>query len=573
MKKFFSYVAALLIVFSCAHKSEVILPKTLLFSPITPEYLQDTATSWQQTGFDGFLFDQIMSNWADDIWATDGDSTSRGENDVTFQRVKKCNEECQQVGITENFVKIAFYSQVPLWTNEKAWEKFLYNFSEVARFAKLTSCRGIALDIEYVSEQYELDWKGYDFSGYTEFDLHRAALKRGEQLVQSMLAQYPEMVFLMLPEGFTFYGPLAADFLVGAVKGMAAANAPGGLHLLTEATYDITSTLGLIHYKLNLETKIVQRFSESMRRYWKDKCSIALGGWPLGYYRKIVNVQGEFIGWSGKEEKFGNQIVGSYADKSSRFSPQEFRNQYAGLLLGSGRYCWIYGHGATWWQFSEKEAEKYGQVSNSELPAEAQLAEYKAIVRDKWMSTPDIQALADLIKNGHTEEYLSAMNFIKQFHVIGPFGCASCNNFDTQFSPEKEINLRAEYQGSLGKAKWQTLSIDLQSGYLDFVPFFHPTDWVCVYAFCEVVSVQEQSAQLRLGTNDMGALWFNGQKVFSHNGERTAALDDDIIPVRLNKGTNSILVKVCNTELNWGMYLRITDEKGEALQNLEFVTR
>jgi hypothetical protein len=68
----------------------------------------------------------------------------------------------------------------------------------------------------------------------------------------------------------------------------------------------------------------------------------------------------------------------------------------------------------------------------------------------------------------------------------------------------------------------------------------------------------------------MGALWFNGEKMLAQNVERTAVLDDDIIPVRLKKGENSIVIKVCNTELNWGMYLRITDEAGDALQNLIF---
>ena len=68
----------------------------------------------------------------------------------------------------------------------------------------------------------------------------------------------------------------------------------------------------------------------------------------------------------------------------------------------------------------------------------------------------------------------------------------------------------------------------------------------------------------------MGVLWFNGEKVLSHNEERTAVLDDDIIPVQLKKGENTILVKVCNTELNWGLYLRITDDNGDAISDLKF---
>jgi len=162
------------------------------------------------------------------------------------------------------------------------------------------------------------------------------------------------------------------------------------------------------------------------------------------------------------------------------------------------------------------------------------------------------------------------MNFVKQFQVIGPFGCKDCNNFENIFPPEKEINFDTEYKTQSGKVKWQTLSIDEQTGYLDFTKYFKPKDWVCVYASCNINCPNEQLAQIRLGTNDMGALWFNGEKALSQNIERTAVLDDDIIPVQLKKGENTILVKVCNTELNWGLYLRITHENGDSMQNLNF---
>ena len=52
--------------------------------------------------------------------------------------------------------------------------------------------------------------------------------------------------------------------------------------------------------------------------------------------------------------------------------------------------------------------------------------------------------------------------------------------------------------------------------------------------------------------------------------ERSAVLDDDVLPVQLQKGENTILMKVCNTEMNWGLYLRITDTDGNALTNLNY---
>ena len=114
MRKMHLSLINILLICGCASKMEVIMPHTLLFSPITPEYLRDTADNWKATGYDGFLLAHIMHDWSDDVWATDGDSTTRSENDQTLKRVKSCNDECRKQGITENFIKVAFYSHVPL---------------------------------------------------------------------------------------------------------------------------------------------------------------------------------------------------------------------------------------------------------------------------------------------------------------------------------------------------------------------------------------------------------------------------------------------------------------------------
>jgi len=565
---FFSLIGIVLIC-GCAEQSRISTPNTLLFSPITPEYLKDTAAEWKATGFDGFLFSGIMRNWADDIWAADGDDTTRGENDQTFKRIKLCNDECRKHGITENFIKVAFYSHVPLWTDDAAWEKFNENFRQAARFARMAGCRGIALDIEYVGEQYDLDWQGYDYKGYTKDELRSAAVKRGRELTKAMLESYPDMVFLTLPEGINYYGPLATDLFVGMVQGMAESDAPGGVHLLTEHSYKMVNTLGLIHYTKSLNSKILDNLDETTARYWKEKCSIVLGGWPLGYYRDILDENGERIGYSGKVEKFGDKIVGSYADKSSNYPPEDFRNQYAGMLLAGKRYCWIYGHGATWWHFTEADVAKYGNVGNSTLPIDERLDDFKSVLREKWMSSDRMKEISRMVRESTSDEFLQLLNFVKEFRIIGPFGRKSLNNFGTIFPPEEEIDFDADYAGSDARVHWQSASVDA-TGYLDFLEHLSPTDWVCAYACCKIVSPKTCPAQIRLGTNDTATVWLNGEKILSENIERAAAPDSDILSVRLENGENTVLIKVCNTEFNWGLFLRITDGRGDSLKGLTF---
>jgi len=185
------------------------------------------------------------------------------------------------------------------------------------------------------------------------------------------------------------------------------------------------------------------------------------------------------------------------------------------------------------------------------------------------MPSGQLKKLSQKVRQYESVEFLQVLGFVKTFKVIGPFGCKSCNSFSKAFPPEKEIDFGAGYPGSTADVHWQTYSIDTD-GYLNFLNYLAPSDWVCAYAYCKVTSPQAVSAQIRLGSNDTVTLWFNGEKILSKNVERSAAPDSDILPIQLKEGENTILVKVCNTELNWGMYLRITDEAGDALKNLAF---
>jgi hypothetical protein len=373
---------------------------------------------------------------------------------------------------------------------------------------------------------------------------------------------------LKLPEGIYFYGPLATDLLAGMIRGMAEVNAPGGLHLLTERSYKMVSTIGLIHYVHGLESDILKHLDKHTARYWKNKCSVSLGGWPLGYYREIRDESGERLGYSGRVEKFGDKIVGSYADKTSNYPPEDFRNQYAGMLLTSKRYCWIYGHGATWWHFTEADVAKYGNVSNSALPVDERLDEFKAVLKEKWISSGSLFEISQKVRKHDTGDFLQTLNFVKTFKIIGTFGSKDADTFNEVFPPEYELDFNATYPGSIERVNWRTASVD-SKGYLDFLNLFSPSDWVCAYAYCKVISPKAIAAQLRLGTNDTVTLWLNGRKLLSKNIERSAAPDSDILPVNLKQGENTILIKICNTEFNWGLYLRITDTSGQPLKNLK----
>ncbi len=360
-------------------------PRTLLFSPINVGYLRDHAAECARWGFRGFLFDGVMSSWSSDVWAADGQPNTRGEDDALLREVRACNAACRAVGIDSNFVKVAFYEPLPDWFDDAAWTKVTELFRQGARFTKLSGCAGLAVDTEYVAEQYDPAWKGYQAKPRPLAELKAKVHQRWQTVVAAMLQEYPTMPVLTLPEGMLYYGELYGDLFRATLQACAEADAPGGLHVMTEGTYHTTDAGGLANAVKRVDLWVAEECGPKLADYWRRRCTVALGAWPLGYYRDIQDKDGKFLGYSGKKEQFGDRVVGSYADKSEWYAPAVFTRQMAGLNSWSPRYNWVYGHGCVFWQWTEDDRRRYlagphKVEGNSLLPTVKNLGEYLAAI-------------------------------------------------------------------------------------------------------------------------------------------------------------------------------------------------
>jgi len=380
----------------CSSHTRTQRPRTLLFSPINVNYLRDTAREWADRGFRGFLFDGVMASCVSDVWAVDGDPASRGDGDRLLAEVRACNDQCRRCGIDSNFVKVAFYEELPDWFDDAAWATVTGNLREGARFARLSGCAGVAIDTEYVAQQYAPGWEGYRKTPHPLPELKAKIQARWRTVVAAMLEQYPDMVLLTLPEGMLHYGELYMDILSGMLQACAGAGAPGGLHVMTEGTYHLTDPAALASYPDRVSAAVADDCPAPVVRYWRQRCSVAMGVWPLGYYREITGPDGKFLGWTGKKDVFGDKIVGSYADKSEWYSAAEFAEQMAGVNSFCPRYNWVYGHGDVFWQWTDEQLKTYRQgvhksVGNATLPTVKNLAEYFAAIANPKLIRPTKQ--------------------------------------------------------------------------------------------------------------------------------------------------------------------------------------
>jgi hypothetical protein len=153
--------------------------------------------------------------------------------------------------------------------------------------------------------------------------------------------------------------------------------------------------------------------------------------------------------------------------------------------------------------------------------------------------------------------------------VAGPFkNDPNWSGYETAYPPEKGIDLGAIYDGIDGPVKWTEYHRLEPFSSVNFGTNFKPGVFACAYALVYVTSPKEQPAQLRIGTNDMGKMWFNGKLVHEYPYEGWAVMDRHIVPVTLPQGKSPILVKVCNGLGQWGFIFRITDTDGMPLKDI-----
>ena len=162
--------------------------------------------------------------------------------------------------------------------------------------------------------------------------------------------------------------------------------------------------------------------------------------------------------------------------------------------------------------------------------------------------------------------------FLTNWQVIGPFHNSERKGFAEVFPPEKGVDLKASYEGKESEVTWQALSTDDPYGKVDFNKPYGKLKEVTGYAYHEFDAGEARPAELRLGCKNAWKIWLNGKLVFErdeyHRGQR---IDQYIMPVELRKGSNTILLKLCQNEqkqdwtVQWEFQLRVCDATGTAI--------
>ena len=183
-----------------------------------------------------------------------------------------------------------------------------------------------------------------------------------------------------------------------------------------------------------------------------------------------------------------------------------------------------------------------------------------------------------LRKNGETVNIQKHFGFLPQWMVIGPFDNKEEKGFAVAYTPEttaaegQPLDPTAEYDGQLGKVKWQSVVTEDDYGVLDIAKQIQNYKGSLMYASTTWKSDREQNVEVRLGTPNAWKLWVNGKLVFEREEyHRSSAMDQYKVPVSLKAGDNVLLIKVCQNEQtqDWAQkyqfQLRVCDSTGSAV--------
>ncbi len=183
-------------------------------------------------------------------------------------------------------------------------------------------------------------------------------------------------------------------------------------------------------------------------------------------------------------------------------------------------------------------------------------------------------AMDSYLRSGRLKNALktaAALGFVTEWKLIGPFDNERSRGFDVAYGPETaEPDFSKPVPGKKRPVRWRDNPVTPPDGLLDLAAVFTPSEQALGYALTYVHSDRDAEASVRLATDDGFKLWVNDVLVGVNKALRPATFDQDVIPVRLKRGWNEVLLKVAQENADWEFSLRITQPDGRKLEGLRF---
>ena len=206
----------------------------------------------------------------------------------------------------------------------------------------------------------------------------------------------------------------------------------------------------------------------------------------------------------------------------------------------------------------------------------AQLTQTADSQREKYLmaweharNLQQLETIAEELKKLDQEvDLVTVLGFVMNWQIIGPFDNTGLAHFDTAYPPESEQSLARQYGGKRGEISWQPATAGNKEGFVDFIATLGKEKEAVAYAFAKFMA-EAGEAEIRYQSKNATKVWLNGQLVASNEVYHSGGdFDQYRVPVTLQPGENTVLVKSCQNEQRmpweqeWHVRLRVVDGVG-----------
>ena len=192
----------------------------------------------------------------------------------------------------------------------------------------------------------------------------------------------------------------------------------------------------------------------------------------------------------------------------------------------------------------------------------------------KQLSTivESLDKLGEKVTTAGAFALITAWNAVAPFNNVGGVGFDMAYPPESSFASSAEVDLQAMYDGKSGSVSWQSIEGSGDEGAVDLAAAFNKEKGAVAYLYTEFDSSKDQPAQARLGCINANKVWINGKEVMANEVYHAGSMIDQYVaPCELRKGTNRILLKICQNEQeeswaqDWKFQFRLTDPTGKGL--------
>ena len=130
---------------------------------------------------------------------------------------------------------------------------------------------------------------------------------------------------------------------------------------------------------------------------------------------------------------------------------------------------------------------------------------------------------------------------------------------------EADVQTYRAVRDSSGKGRevrWRKVPARTASGYTELSTLLRPNAGVVAYALTFLQADAETRVDLGLGTPGAFRLWVNGIKAASSDAYHPPQVDQARVQVKLRKGVNRVLLKLCHDTGPLGFYFRYQRSEG-----------